>query len=125
MAQYIQDLFTVAMGGGCIRRFRDLVLITLPGVALVTSRQELQQAQCWARGLRATESADEDRARLLDHLQTRIGRVDCSCPTRGSDQAIARLVRLMQTNHMDLGDWRIPQSVLDRVTPTPAALPAG
>lgn len=113
MGQYIQDLFTVAMGGGSIQRYGEMAVLVLPGAALVTTREDIQKAQRWARGRNTTGSEDEDRRCLLAQLETLIARGDYDCLTRGASDTLARLAKRMRDNGMDLQAWRIPQPVLD------------
>lgn len=111
----------MAMGGGTIRRFRDMAVVTLPDAALVTTRLEIQAAQRWARSRNTTGSEQEDRNCMLAQLQTLIARNDYDCVTRGSSATIARLAKLMRDEGMDLTAWRIPQSALDALPPVAAA----
>ena len=114
---YIPDLFTIAMGGGTIRRFGTMAILTLPGVALVTSRDEMQQLQRWGRARNSSGNEQQDRDELLKQLHTLIARADGSAATRGAPDALSRLARQMQDSGMDIAAWLIPKSVRDHLPP--------
>ncbi|HSW14755.1 MAG TPA: hypothetical protein VLI06_18065 [Solimonas sp.] len=113
MGQHIQDLFTVAMGGGTIRRYGEMVVLTLPGVELVTTSDDIQQAQRWARSRNSSGQEQLDRDAMLARLETLIARNESGGPTRGTDDIIARLAKRMRTNEMNLDEWNLPQTVLE------------
>jgi len=113
MGQYIQDMFTVAMGGGTIRRFGEMAVVTLPDAPLVTSSDALQKAQRWARSRNTSGHEAEDRVQLLAQLETLIAHTDSSSVTRGDPPLLTKLVKRMREEGMDLQVWRIPQPVLD------------
>lgn len=121
MSRFIQDLFTAAMGGGTIRRYGDMALVMLPGTALVTTRQNIQHAQRWARALDTSGEPQNDRQRLVDQLETRIARIDQDNTTRGAPDALMQLAVRMRDNNMDLDSWHIPRPVIDAL---PARKPA-
>lgn len=108
---YIPDLFTIAMGGGTISRFGIMAVLTLPGVAFVTTKQEMQQAQLWGRARLSSGDEQKDRDTLLAQLSNLIARADGSATTRGEPQMLSRLARQMQDSGMDLAAWLIPQPV--------------
>lgn len=124
MGHYIQDLFTVAMGGGSIRRFRDMALVELPDVQLVTTVRELHRVQRWARAMPTSGLAAADRKKLLDELSTMIVHADSADATRGAGAALASLARCMRAGGMDLESWKVPQAVRDELA-TDATEPAG
>lgn len=119
MATYVQDLFTVAMGGGSVRRFGDMAVVILPDASLVTTKQEFQDAQRWARSRNTTGDEVKDRAQMLAQLQTMVASVSGGSDTRGAMPKIARLAGIMRTEGMDLEAWRIPQAILDVLPPAP------
>lgn len=121
MGQYIQDMFTVAMGGGTIRRFGEMAVVTLPGAALVTSRDDLQKAQRWARSRNTSGQETEDRVQLLAQLETLIAHADSASVTRGAQPLLTKLVKRMREEGMDLQVWRIPPPVLEALEAEAAA----
>lgn len=124
MPQFVQDMFTSAMGGGSIRRFGEMAVITLSDTALVTTSQEIQDAQRWARARNATTNARNDRELLLAQLQTLIVGNDTSGDTRGAVAKIGKLAGIMQAEGMDMQAWRLPQVVRDALPPPPPPPPA-
>lgn len=119
MAHQPQDMFTIAMGGGSVRRAGDVVVLAMAGSSMVTTRQDMQKAQCWARSKATTGNAVDDRHGLVAQLDTLIAGLDSGYGTRGPNLSLCRLVRGMQSNGMDLAPWSIPQPVLDELAPPP------
>jgi hypothetical protein len=113
-----QDLFTSAMGGGTIRRSRELALVTFRDSVLITTSDDLRKAQLWGRARDASPSEHDDRVSLLLQLDTVITKVDAKEPTRGGPEALARLARLMRESGMNLAEWRLPQSLRDALLPS-------
>jgi hypothetical protein len=113
MTRVIQDLFTVAMNGGSILRYGRMAVVTLEGTKLVTTCQDIQKAQCWGRSIPTSGVERDDRERLLDQLDTRIGLTDSACPTRGNSDALRKLAIQMRERQMDLDAWSIPLPVID------------
>ncbi|HEY0974391.1 MAG TPA: hypothetical protein VGE57_07845 [Solimonas sp.] len=112
-----QDLFTVGMGGGSIRRYGRMSVLVLADTAVITTPQDVQRAQCWGRSIATSGTELQDRERLLDQLDTRVTRDDAACTTRGTPEALMRLVIQMLENGLALAGWQIPQTVLDAIPP--------
>ena len=127
---HVPDLFTIAMGGGTISRFGIMAVLTLPGVAFVTTKQEMQQAQLWGRARLSSGDEQKDRSTLLEQLTNLVARADGSATTRGAPDMLSKLVRQMQDSGMDLAAWLIPSAVLaglptPRAQEAPVPLPSG
>ena len=116
-----QDLFTSAMAGGTIRRYGDMTIIAMPSMGIVTTHQNLQQAQSWGRGKLGSAAPHKDRMRFIERFETMIGRVGSGCATRGSNKAVGALVTIMKQSGMDLESWMIPKAVMDELYPPPKA----
>lgn len=112
-----KDLFTAAMFGGNIRRYGDMVVLALPSMGLVTTQQDMQQAQCWGRSKISSGILHKDRTSLIERIETVIARMNSGCTTRGSNKTIAGLVKIMKSSGMDLDSWVIPKAVLDELFP--------
>lgn len=115
---YVPDLFTIAMGGGTIRRLGNMAVLMLPNISLVTTREEAQQAQLWGRARNSSGDEQMDRDTLLARFDNLIARADGSATTRGAPDALLRLARQMQDSGMDLAAWLVPQAVRD-ILPAP------
>lgn len=116
MPQVIQDLFTAAIGGGSIVRYRKLAIVRWPGIELVTTDVSLRQAQCWARGVPTSGSSSQDREQLLERLAPRIPALAGGCECRGTAAQLSSLAQTMRAQGLDLQAWRVPGA--------PAAVPA-
>jgi len=112
-----QDLFTSAMSGGNIRRYGEMVVVAMPNMGMVTSHQELRNAQAWARGKLAGGPVHKDRARFVERFETVIGRVGSGCATRGGNKALGALIVIMKQSGMNLDAWMIPRWLMDEVFP--------
>ncbi|HEY0917337.1 MAG TPA: hypothetical protein VGE22_20825 [Solimonas sp.] len=123
MATYVQDLFTVAMGGGSVRRFGGMAVLQLPSIALVTTPQEFQDAQRWARSRNTTGDEAKDRAQMLAQLQTIVAPPGTSLDTRGQATQLVKLAGIMRSEGMDLEAWCFPQAVRDSLPPAPPVAP--
>ena len=69
-----KDLYTAALWGGSVRRYGDMVQLTMPGIGVVTTQQDMQQATSWARSKMASGAINKDRMQLMDRLETLIAR---------------------------------------------------
>ena len=123
MATYVQDLFTVAMGGGSVRRFGGMAVVQLPSIALVTTPQEFQDAQRWARGRNTSGDEAQDRAQMLARLQTIIAPSGTSLDTRGQANQLTKLAGIMRAEGMDLDAWCFPEAIRESLPPSPPVEP--
>ncbi len=112
-----KDLYTAALWGGSVRRYGDMVQLTMPGIGVVTTQQDMQQATSWARSKMASGAINKDRMQLMDRLETLIARQYSGCSTRGGNRTIAGLAKIMASTGMDLESWSIPKAVMDELFP--------
>jgi len=117
-----KDLYTAALWGGSVRRYGDMVQLTMPGIGVVTTQQDMQQATSWARSKMASGAINKDRMLLMDRFETLIARQYSGCATRGGNRTIAGLAKIMASTGMDLQSWSIPKVVMDELFP-PRILP--
>lgn len=117
MAQAPKDLFTAAMYAGSVRRYGDMVVLAMPSMGIVTTQQDMQQAQSWARCKPSSGIVNKDRIRLLERFETVIARQNSGCSTRGPSKTISGLVKIMASTGMVLDAWSIPKLVMDELYP--------
>jgi len=95
--------------------YGDYVLIVVSGGAFITTPQEFQQVESWARARRSSGVKSKDRTVFVEKFQTVIARRGSGFATRGNPAVITTLVKAMKANETPLADWSIPPEILEAV----------
>lgn len=106
-----KTLLDSALNGGRSSRNGDLVVVTLPSQAFVTTAQEFMQAQQWARSKQSNGIPHRDRTALIERFETIIGRNGSGIATRGNPKALERMVHSMEQLGIPLDDWMVPRAL--------------
>lgn len=119
-----KSMLDSAFNGGRSSRNGDLVVVTLPSQAFVTTAQEFMQLQQWGRSKPSNGIPTRDRTALIERLETVIARNGSGIATRGNPKALQRMVHNMEQLGMPLDDWAIPRFVDDEIKRRDKAEPA-
>ena len=106
-----KTLLDSALNGGRTSRNGDLVVVTLPAQAFVTTAQEFMQAQQWARSKQSNGIPHRDRTAFIERFETVIGRNGSGIATRGNPKALQRMVHSMEQLGIPLDDWMVPRAL--------------
>jgi len=111
-----------------IIRQGDIVQIVIDGGgALVTTTQEVLQAQKWAGRKPATGNMVSDRGRFLEQITVLISRPGSMLSTRGNTRQVESLAKQMNQGGYDLNEWMLPPELkrLGHTQPEPPKPKAG
>jgi hypothetical protein len=108
-----KTLLDSALNGGRTSRNGDLVIVTLPSQAFVTTAQEFMMVQQWARSKQSDGMPNRDRTALIERLETVIARNGSGIATRGNPKLLQRMVTSMEQLGMVLDEWMIPRNLGD------------
>lgn len=109
-------LLAGATDGGCRRaRYGDFVIVTLQSAAFAVTAQDLQIAENWARSRTSLGNAHRDRTAFIDRFETILGRVGAGIASKGSIPVLARIVKGMTANGVQLSEWSIPHNINESV----------
>lgn len=107
-------------------RYGDFVIVTLQSAAFATTAQDYQQAETWARGRTSLGNSQRDRSAWMDRHETLLARSGGGIATKGARSILARIVKGMEQNGIQINEWSIPHNINESVEvqkpkPKPAA----
>lgn len=108
-----KSILDSALNGGRASRNGDLVIVTMPAQAFVTTAQEYAIAQQWARSKQSNGMPHKDRAMLIERFETLLPRNNSGLSPRGNPKVLQRMVADMEQLGMVLDEWAIPQNLGD------------
>lgn len=108
-------LLSAFSGGGRTSRYGDFIVVTLSALAFATTAQEYQQVQTWARARVSLGNPHRDRTAFVDRFGIVLARNGCGVATKGSRPELARIVKGMQQNGLQIGDWAVPHNLNEGV----------
>ena len=109
-------LFAGATAGGCrTARYGDFVVITLQSAAFAVTAQDLQQAEAWARSRSSLGSPHRDRSAFMDRFETLLARGGSGVATKGGRAVLARIVKGMEANGIQINEWAVPHNINESV----------
>lgn len=108
-----KSILDSALNGGRASRNGDLVIVTMPAQAFVTTAQEYLIAQQWARSKQSNGIPNRDRAALIERFETMIPRNNSGLTPRGNPKILQRMVADMEQLGMVLEEWSIPRNLGD------------
>lgn len=108
-------LLSAFSGGGRTSRYGDFIVVTMSASAFVTTAQEFQQVQTWARARASLGNPQRDRTAFTERFQTLLARSGSGIATKGNRQILARIVKGMEQNGMQIGEWSVPHNINESV----------
>lgn len=108
-----KSILDSALNGGRASRNGDLVIVTMPAQAFVTTAQEYLIAQQWARSKQSNGLPHRDRTALIERFETMIPRNNSGLAARGNPKVLQRMVDDMEQLGMILDEWSIPLNLGD------------
>lgn len=109
-------LLASATDGGCRRaRYGDFVIVTLQNAAFAVTAQDLQIAENWARSRTSLGNTHRDREAFINRFETILARQGSAIASKGSIPVLARIVKGMTANGVQLGEWSIPHNINESV----------
>lgn len=108
-------LMSVLAHGGRTTRYGDFIVVHMHGCSFITTPMEFQQAQMWARARMSSGTPTRDRSAFVDRFETILARIGGGIATKGNRAALARIVKSMTANALQLAEWSIPHNINESV----------
>lgn len=108
-------LLSAFSGGGRTARYGDFVIVTMSASAFAATAQEFQQVQTWARARASLGNPHRDRSAFTDRFETVLARSGSGIATKGNRQILARIVKGMEQNGLQVGEWSVPHNINESV----------
>lgn len=113
-------IFDSVTKGGRVSRSADMVVVLLPAMGFVTTAQDFQQAQQWARSRQSSGVPQNDRTAFVARFETIIGRNGSGIATKGSPKVLRELAKGMKQQGLTPEDWMIPPNLGEEAALMPA-----
>jgi hypothetical protein len=112
----IQNMLLSALSsGGRTSRYGDFIIVTMPSAAFATTAQEYTTVQTWARSRASLGNPHRDRSAFVDRFDTVLARSGSGIATKGSRPVLAMIVKGMEKNGLQIGDWSVPHNINESV----------